>query len=100
MVDAADGARFAESKAELDELLSDDALAGVPFLVLGNKIDLPHAAPERDLLYYLGLAGCTTGKGDVDLAGSSIRPVEVFMCSVVRKMGYGDGFRWMAQYIK
>ncbi|TVU39091.1 hypothetical protein EJB05_12495 [Eragrostis curvula] len=88
--------------AELDALLSDDALAGVPFLVLGNKIDVPHAAPERDLRGYLGLAGCTTGKGDVvGLAGTGVRPLEVFMCSVVvRKMGYGEGFRWMSQYIK
>ncbi|TVU39090.1 hypothetical protein EJB05_12494, partial [Eragrostis curvula] len=101
MVDAADGPRFGESKAELDALLTDDALAGVPFLVFGNKIDVPHAAPERDLCGCLGLAGCTTGKGgDVDLAGTNVRPLEVFMCSVVRKMGYGEGFRWMSQYIK
>jgi GTP-binding protein SAR1 len=98
MVDAADGGRLAESRAELAGLLSDDALAGVPFLILGNKIDVPWAAPERDLAYYLGLAGCTTGKGAVVLAG--VRPVEIFMCSVVRKMGYGEGFRWMSQYIK
>ena len=91
MVDAADGTRFGESKAELGALLSDDALAGVPFLVLGNKIDIPQAAPEHALAYYLGLAGCTTGKGTVDLAGTGVRPIEVFMCSVVRKMGYGEG---------
>ncbi|KAL6609401.1 hypothetical protein ACP70R_039370 [Stipagrostis hirtigluma subsp. patula] len=100
MVDAADRPRFAESKVELDALLSDGALAGVPFLVLGNKIDVVQAAPEQELCYYLGLANCTTGKGAVDLAGSGIRPMEVFMCSVVRKMGYGEGFRWMSQYIK
>ncbi|XP_066337879.1 small COPII coat GTPase SAR1A-like isoform X2 [Miscanthus floridulus] len=100
MVDAADGTRFGESKAELGALLSDDALAGVPFLVLGNKIDIPQAAPEHALAYYLGLAGCTTGKGTVDLAGTGVRPIEVFMCSVVRKMGYGEGFKWMSQYIK
>jgi GTP-binding protein SAR1 len=104
MVDAADGARFAESKAELDALLSDDALAGVPFLVLGNKIDLPHAAPEHDLRRCLGLlvGSCTTaGKGHVDLAGTTgIRPVEVFMCSVARRMGYGEGFVWMSWYIR
>ncbi|GJN36447.1 hypothetical protein PR202_gb25353 [Eleusine coracana subsp. coracana] len=100
IVDAADGARFAESKAELDTLLSDDALVGVPFLVLGNKIDLPYAVPEHDIRRCLGLDGCTTGKGNINLAGSSIRPMEVFMCSVVRKMGYGEGFTWMSQYIK
>ncbi|KAF8663558.1 hypothetical protein HU200_055370 [Digitaria exilis] len=100
MVDAADVARFAESRAELAALLSDDALAGTPFLVLGNKIDLPWAAPEHELAYHLGVAGYTTGKGGVDLAGTGVRPVEVFMCSVVRKMGYGEGFRWMSQYIK
>jgi GTP-binding protein SAR1 len=99
MVDAADGGRFDESKTELGALLSDDALAGVPFLVLGNKIDIPQAAPEHALAYYLGLTGCTTGKGTVDLAGTGVRPVEVFMCSVVRKMGYGEGFKWMSQYI-
>lgn len=100
MVDAADRCRFAESKMELDALLSDDALAGVPFLVLGNKIDIPYAVPEQELCYYLGLTGLTTGKGNVNLAGTGVRPVEVFMCSVVRRMGYGDGFRWMSQYIK
>ncbi|GJN07541.1 hypothetical protein PR202_ga25381 [Eleusine coracana subsp. coracana] len=100
MVDAADGARFAESKAELDALLLDDALVGVPFLVLGNKIDLPYAVPEHDLRRYLGLDGCTTGKGIINLAGSGIRPMEVFMCSVVRKMGYGEGFTWMSHKLK
>ncbi|KAJ1275479.1 hypothetical protein BS78_05G138500 [Paspalum vaginatum] len=100
VVDAADGGRLAEARVELGALLSDDALAGVPFLVLGNKIDVPWAAPEHELAYCLGLIGCTTGKGDVDLAGTGVRPVEVFMCSVVLKMGYGEGFRWMSQYIK
>ncbi|CAO2148611.1 unnamed protein product [Urochloa humidicola] len=99
MVDAADGGRLAESRAELAGLMSDDALEGVPFLVLGNKIDVPHALPEHQLAYYLGLDGFTTGKGNVNLDGR-VRPIEIFMCSVVHKMGYGEGFRWMSQYIK
>lgn len=49
LVDAADRERFPESKKELDALLSDDSLATVPVLVLGNKIDLPHASPEDEL---------------------------------------------------
>ncbi|KAG8480851.1 hypothetical protein CXB51_025319 [Gossypium anomalum] len=92
--------RFAESKRELDALLSDEALANVPFLILGNKIDIPYAASEDELRYHLGLTNFTTGKGKVNLTNSSVRPLEVFMCSIVRKMGYGDGFKWVSQYIK
>ncbi|KAL5995931.1 GTP-binding protein SAR1a [Asimina triloba] len=100
IVDAFDKVRFAESKKELDALLSDDALANVPFLVLGNKIDIPAAASEEELRYSLGLTNFTTGKGKVNLTDSNVRPLEVFMCSIVRKMGYGDGFKWLSQYIK
>lgn len=98
LVDANDRERFAESKRELDALLSDETLAKAPFLVLGNKIDLAYAASEDELRYRIGLY--TTGKGRVSFDDSNIRPLEVFMCSVVRRMGYGDGFRWLSQYIK
>ncbi|GKV31379.1 hypothetical protein SLEP1_g40073 [Rubroshorea leprosula] len=100
LVDAYDKERFAESKKELDALLSDESLANVPFLILGNKIDLPYAASEDELRYHMGLTNFTTGKGKVNLEDTNVRPLEVFMCSIVRKMGYGDGFRWLSQYIK
>ncbi|KAI3707792.1 hypothetical protein L2E82_36626 [Cichorium intybus] len=100
LVDAYDRERFAESKNELDALLSDESLANVPFLILGHKIDLNYAASEDELRYHMGLTGLTTGKGKVNLENSGVRPLEVFMCSIVRKMGYGDGFKWVSQYIK
>ncbi|RDY12888.1 GTP-binding protein SAR1A, partial [Mucuna pruriens] len=101
LVDAYDKERFPESKKELNALLSDESLGiNVPFLILGNKIDIIYAASEEELRYHMGLTNFTTGKGKVNLKESNIRPLEVFMCSIVRKMGYGEGFKWLSQYIK
>lgn len=99
LVDSMDKIRFPESKRELDGLLSDESLGDVPFLIFGNKIDMPQAASEEELRYSLGLTNYTTGKGKVNLKGTNMRPIEVFMCSVVRRMGYKEGFEWISQYI-
>ncbi|EGD89516.2 hypothetical protein H112_03141 [Trichophyton rubrum D6] len=125
LVDSMDVERFPEAKAELDALLNMEDLAKVPFLVLGNKIDHPSAVSEDQLRAALGLYQ-TTGKGKVPLEG--IRPIELFMCSVVMRqgkfmiclpttrlnatklgpmlrtfvreyLGYGEGIRWMSQYV-
>lgn len=75
MVDAYNKERFAESRKELDGLLSDKDLADVPFLILGNKIDLVYAASEDELSYHLGVTNLTTGKGKVDLDDPDVRPL-------------------------
>ncbi|XP_027862703.1 small COPII coat GTPase SAR1A [Xiphophorus couchianus] len=99
MVDCADHERLAEAKAELDALLTDETIANIPVLILGNKIDRPEAVSEDALRGVFGLHGQTTGKGKVSLKEMNLRPMEVFMCSVLKRQGYGDGFRWLSQYI-
>uniref|UniRef100_A0A4W6EZC3 small monomeric GTPase n=1 Tax=Lates calcarifer TaxID=8187 RepID=A0A4W6EZC3_LATCA len=38
-------------------------------------------------------------QGNVSLKEQNVRPLEIFMCSVLKKQGYGEGFRWLSQYI-
>jgi len=98
IVDCADRERVLESKKELDAILSNQELAKIPILILGNKIDIPRAMSEDELRVALGLHNMTTGKGNIEL--KEIRPIEVFMCSIVNRQGYGEGFRWLGQYLK
>lgn len=82
-----------ESRKELRALLSDDALANVPFLILG----MGFCFLEDVLCHKLGLTNLTTGKGEVNLA-NNVRPLEVFVCRT--RMDYEDGFKWLSRYIK
>ncbi|CAJ0931532.1 unnamed protein product, partial [Mesorhabditis belari] len=99
LVDCADHERLVESKVELESLLRDEQVASSPILVLGNKIDKPNAVSEDQLKWHLGIQHLCTGKGEVARSDLASRPVEVFMCSVLRRQGYGEGFRWLSQYL-
>jgi len=99
VVDAADRTRFAEAREELNRLLEDRALFGVPFAVLGNKIDIPVAASEDELRMNLGLyPHMTCGRAPKHSHGGS-GPVKLFMVSVVRRMGYSEAFAWLAEQV-
>jgi len=97
LVDAVDRRRLMEAKTELDSLLTDEQVVNAPVVVLGNKIDVPGAVSEQELRYILGVS--TTGKGNVSRHEVTGRPMEVFMCSVLRREGYGEAFRWLSQYL-
>jgi len=57
------------------------------------------AAGEDELRQVFGLYGQTTGKGKVARSELHGRPLELFMCSVLKRQGYGEGFRWISQYL-
>lgn len=97
LVDTTDHKRFAEARDELSKLLTTDELTKVPFLVLGNKIDAVNAVSEAQLKAELGLTQ-TTGKKSGKL-GEGVQPIELFMCSVVKRAGFAEGFKWLAEYL-
>ena len=103
VVDASDSNadRLDKARRELQAVLQAEGLSGrggaggagdagggalrespVPVLVLGNKIDLGSALSEAELVDKLGLRA-----GDPR--------VRVCMCSLVHRMGFGDGLRWL-----
>merc|ERR1711994_442565 len=74
LVDAADRTRFQETKEELGRLLHEPSLQQVPFVVLGNKIDIPVAASEEELRSALGLYNHMTFGRDAKAKISGARP--------------------------
>eukprot|EP00928_Gymnodinium_smaydae_P022693 TRINITY_DN1897_c0_g1_i3.p1 TRINITY_DN1897_c0_g1~~TRINITY_DN1897_c0_g1_i3.p1 ORF type:complete len:194 (-),score=68.74 TRINITY_DN1897_c0_g1_i3:122-703(-) len=100
IVDAADRTRFQEAREELSGLLNEQSLSSVPFVVLGNKIDIPVAASEDELRNVLGLYSHMTYGRDAKKNDTGVRPVELFMVSIVKRMGYAEAFQWLSQFLK
>ena len=97
IIDASDKERFREAKRELDGILREQMTEKCPVLILGNKIDIPSAASEEQIKEYFNLYSHTTGKkNDKYTEESKMRAVEIFMCSILKKQGYGEGLRWLA----
>ena len=55
------------------------------------------AVSEAQLRHVLGLKQ-TTGKDSKPQKG--LRPIEVFMCSVIKRSGFVQGFQWLSTLIK
>ena len=78
----------------------------MPFLIFGNKVDLPTCVNEERLRYELGLK-VTTGKvrfislnaNKALVPLKNIKPIELFMCSVVKHSGCNEGFKWLTHYL-
>lgn len=95
IVDATDTDRLPEAKKELCGLLTADDLSSIPVLVLGNKIDMPRAVSEDQLRVALGLEQ-TTGNARPP---AGVRPIELFMTSIVNRTGYTEGFTWLSRQL-
>ena len=91
---------LAKLNRELDSLLEMKELETVPFVVFGNKIDKKESLKEEELREYLGPHFHQTYGKDSKQKNPGARPIEVFMCSVMKRVGYADGFQWLSNFIK
>ena len=87
LVDSVDVGRFKEAKKELDSILETPELVNIPIAILGNKIDMAGAVSLEELKEALNYD---------DLVARETRPMEIFMVSVTKKIGYSKALEWIS----
>ena len=87
LVDSVDVGRFKEAKKELDKILETPELVNIPIAILGNKIDMAGAVSMEELKEALQYD---------DLIARETRPIEMFMVSVTKKIGYSKALEWIS----
>lgn len=85
VVDSSDENRLGESKEELQQLLSEEALQNVPLLVFANKQDLQFALEADEVINTL------------QLLEISDRTWHIQACSAMTKEGLQDGMEWLVK---
>ena len=87
MVDSADEMRVQEVKENLQELLAEELLAGVPLLVFANKQDLEMALEAPEVM------------SSLELENISDRTWNIQACSAVSQQGLNEGMEWLINTI-
>lgn len=88
VVDSADKRRLEEAGTELDQLLEEEKLAGVPLLVYANKQDLVSAVPAA------GIAD------SMNLTSLRDRAWHVQQCSAKTGNGLQEGMDWLMRNVQ
>lgn len=91
LVDSADPDRFEEAKKELELVVTTPQLDKIPIAILGNKVDKTGAVQEYELRQALDIEG---------MRQKNTRPLELFMCSIVKKAGYNVALEWISKFLK
>lgn len=92
LVDATDYQRFDEVRDELDALIAEGTVEGVPVAVLLNKCDLDAAQPSDSVAGSIGFEELCMRHGE--------EMMTMFRISVLRGEGYQDAFKWIASFLK
>lgn len=88
LVDSVDVNRFPEAKKELEKILETPELVNIPIAILGNKIDMKGSVSVDELKQALGYD---------DILSRETRPMEIFMVSVAKKIGYSAALEWISK---
>jgi len=88
VIDSGDKSRFEETGNELQELLFEDKLVGVPILVYANKQDLINSAAASEI---------ATG---LNLHTIKDRVWQIQACSATSGEGVRDGMEWVIKNIR
>ena len=88
VIDSADAKRLEESNAELQQLLEEEKLAGVPLLIFANKQDLIGATPPQAIAELLHLHHIRD------------RVWQIQPCSAKTGDGLNQGMDWVVKYVK
>ena len=87
LVDSVDVNRFPEAYKELNDILETPELVNIPIAILGNKIDMAGAVSLEELKAALHYD---------ELMAKENRPMEVFMTSVTKKIGFSAALEWIS----
>ena len=87
LIDSVDVKRFPEAKKELEEILKRPELVNIPIAILGNKIDMGGAVSMEELKEAIGYD---------EIIANETRPMELFMVSVTKKIGYSKALEWIS----
>ncbi|XP_075656507.1 GTP-binding protein SAR2-like isoform X2 [Castanea sativa] len=90
--------QFVGPRRDLHDLLSDEAFANLPFLILCTTPSFGYT--KEELCSLLDLASVTTGMGLLELAKANAHPLEVFVAEKYNTTEYLRGFKWLSHNIK
>ncbi|EAR82037.1 ADP-ribosylation factor(Arf)/Arf-like (ARL) small GTPase family protein (macronuclear) [Tetrahymena thermophila SB210] len=88
VIDSSDTKRLKESGQELEKLLEEQKLAGIPLLIFANKQDLATALAPDEI------------SGTLKLDNIKDRQWSIVACSAVLKEGMEEGMQWLVSNIK
>mmetsp|Transcript_37498 Transcript_37498/g.94656 ORF Transcript_37498/g.94656 Transcript_37498/m.94656 type:complete len:178 (-) Transcript_37498:198-731(-) len=88
VIDSFDRKRIVESGSELDMILEEEKMNGVPLLVFANKQDLVGAMTADEIA------------DELNLVGIRDRPWQIQACSAKEGSGLQEGMEWLMKMVR